>query len=81
MRLCRREPLGRSMIRGHVLPEGLGSALPFGITDNIRDYEKRAETKTLLFPSKDAAEAYHGETPARHPPAEALLLPRNPGSP
>ena len=61
-----REPLGRSMQRGHVLPPGLGTEKPFGVSDNVRGYESRSETKQLLFPPEGDAGRYNDETPEMH---------------
>lgn len=74
----RREPLGRAMVRGHVLPEGLGTQVPFpgGAVFDARQHDREGEVKALLFPkdlnyqeSKEMHEQYI-RTHGRYDPGE-----------
>jgi len=46
----KREPLGKSYNRGHVLPEGMGTERPFGTTIGAVAKSLRPEAKELIFP-------------------------------
>lgn len=47
----KREPLGRTVDRGHVLPAGLGDEIPFGVSTNVKENMKLGEVKRLIFPT------------------------------
>lgn len=46
----KREPLGKSYNRGHVIPGGLGTERPFGTTIGAVAKSLRPEAKELIFP-------------------------------
>ena len=45
-----REPLGKSFVRGHVLPEGLGTSKGFGVESNVAPTS--SVVKDMVFPPK-----------------------------
>jgi len=45
-----REPLGKSFVRGHVLPEGLGTRKGFGVESNVAPTS--SVVKDMVFPPK-----------------------------
>eukprot|EP00955_Chlamydomonas_euryale_P063648 358731-Chlamydomonas_euryale.AAC.7 len=61
-----REPLGRTYHRGHKLPEGMGTEVPFGCVYNGR-VSRAAAGGTLTMARKGAAACRHaGRQAGRH---------------
>ncbi|KAI8467430.1 MAG: hypothetical protein J3K34DRAFT_481434 [Monoraphidium minutum] len=46
----KREPLGAAPPRGYALPDGLGTATPFGVPLHVREQERLNSTKDIIFP-------------------------------
>eukprot|EP00803_Ostreobium_quekettii_P003040 evm.model.scf_1563.2 EVM.evm.TU.scf_1563.2 scf_1563:10976-23713(+) len=45
-----REPLGKSFVRGHKLPDGLGEEKPFGILNRVRELEAAGQAGAAICP-------------------------------
>jgi len=44
----KREPLGKAFQRGHVLPDGLGTQVPFGVPVRARELEAEGQVKATM---------------------------------
>ncbi|KAG2450939.1 hypothetical protein HYH02_004212 [Chlamydomonas schloesseri] len=53
---AQREPLGAGYVRGHKMPEGLGSERPFGVTYDARGKDLSRQAATVIFPTDRPAE-------------------------
>lgn len=59
---AQREPLGRGYVRGHKIPDGLGTERPFGVTYDAIGKELARQAATVINPTDHPAE----EDPATH---------------
>ncbi|CAG9463987.1 unnamed protein product [Pedinophyceae sp. YPF-701] len=48
----RREPLGRSMVRGHELPDGMGSEVPFGRPLGAKELDRQGQVREVMEATK-----------------------------
>ena len=53
----KREPLGKSMLRGHTIPNSLGAAVPFGSIINAKHRDRNPLSRDLIYPPDAAAES------------------------
>jgi len=42
--------VGKSLSRGHVIPDGLGTAKPFGVSNGVLEKNEQSQVKELVFP-------------------------------
>ena len=43
--------VGKSLSRGHVIPDGLGTAKPFGVSNGVLEKNEQSQVKELVFPA------------------------------
>ncbi|KAG1679449.1 hypothetical protein FOA52_007741 [Chlamydomonas sp. UWO 241] len=52
----RREPLGSTFVRGHKIPEGMGTDRPFGCVYGGQELERSRQAATIIFPTDQPPE-------------------------
>ncbi|GBG64938.1 hypothetical protein CBR_g48686 [Chara braunii] len=55
----KKEPLGKVMIRGHVLPEGAGTTKPFGCFIGAKERDRNPESRKLIYPGQQGNDDAH----------------------
>lgn len=48
----KREPLGQGYVRGHKIPDGLGTERPFGMAIDAQLKEREGQARRLMFPTE-----------------------------